>query len=166
MATATAVLERTENPLDMIEQLAALQDWSCERLADDEVNITASGQWADYHMSFNWRDDLEGLHLACAFDFKVPPLRKDEIYRLIAKVNEQIWLGHFDLWSGEGILMYRNGLVLAGGAEANGAQCEALLNMAVDTCERYFPAFQYVIWAGRSADEALKSSLFETAGQA
>jgi hypothetical protein len=75
MATASALLERKENPLDTIEQIAALQQWSFERLADDEVNITASGQWADYHLSFNWRDDLEGLHLACAFDFKVPPTR-------------------------------------------------------------------------------------------
>jgi len=36
----------------------------------------------------------------------------------------------------------------------------------VEACERYFPAFQFVIWAGKSAESAIESSLFETMGHA
>ena len=96
----------------------------------------------------------------------VPEARRGEIYRLLAMVNEQLWLGHFDLWSEEGLVMYRDGLVLSGGAEASGRQCEALLENAVSAAERYYPAFQFVIWAGKTAREAMDATLFETAGEA
>jgi hypothetical protein len=50
--------------------------------------------------------------------------------------------------------------------EASNQQCEALLTAAVDACERYFPAFQFVVWAGKSAREALDAAMFDTSGQA
>ena len=55
---------------------------------------------------------------------------------------------------------------LAGGVEVAGRQCEALLDSALDTSERYFQAFQFVVWAGKSATEALDAILFETSGEA
>ena len=62
--------------------------------------------------------------------------------------------------------MYRHALVLAGGVEASSRQCEALLGTALDACERYFPAFQFVVWAGKPAREALDAAMFETQGEA
>jgi len=150
----------------MVEQVAAHRDWAFERLSDDEITLAVAGKWADYTISFSWHDNLEGLHLACSFDFKVPAARREEVLRLIALVNEQIWLGHFDIWAREGTLMYRNGLLLSGEADINPEQCEQLLQMSLEACERYFPAFQFVIWAGKSAQEAVRSSLFETVGLA
>ena len=35
-----------------------------------------------------------------------------------------------------------------------------------DTAERYYPAFQFVVWAGKSAGEALEAVLLETVGEA
>jgi len=57
-------------------------------------------------------------------------------------------------------------LVLAGGTEASGKQCEALLGTALDVCERHFTAFQFVVWAGKSAREALDAAMFDTSGEA
>ena len=91
---------------------------------------------------------------------------RDEVQRLIAMINEQLWIGHFDLWIKDGIVMYRHALVLAGGVAASGPQCEALLATALDACERYFPAYQFVVWAGKTAREALDAAMFETAGEA
>jgi hypothetical protein len=89
-----------------------------------------------------------------------------EVMRLLSAVNEQLWIGHFDLWSEEGMVMYRQALLLSGGAEPNSRQVEKLLLTAVEACERYFQAFQFVIWAGKTAAEALETVLFETAGEA
>lgn len=166
MTTDVHVFERNLHPVDVIEQLASFHDWAFDRSADDEINISVAGTWTDYHVSFNWRDDLEALHLACAFDIRVSPSRRDEVYRLIALINEQLWLGHFDLWTQEGALMFRHGLLLTGGTEPTAEQCEAMLQTALETCERYYQSFQFVLWAGKSADQALESSLFETVGQA
>jgi hypothetical protein len=153
------------HPVDRIEQIAAANDWPFERANDDEITVAVGGEWSDYHLSITWMDTLEALHVACSFEMKVPPPRRAEVHRLLTLVNERLWLGHFDLWRQEGLVMYRNGLLLAG-AEASEQQCEALLSTAVDSCERHYQAFQFVVWAGKTAEEALEAVLFETAGEA
>jgi hypothetical protein len=154
------------NPLDVVERLAAVNDWTFERAGDDEITILINGRWSDYQVSFTWMTDLEALHLACAFDLKVPERRRTEVQHLVGFVNEQMWIGHFDLWPNDGLVMFRHALVLAGGIEASGKQCESVLKTAVDACERYFPAFQFVLWAGKPAREALDAAMFETSGEA
>jgi hypothetical protein len=84
----------------------------------------------------------------------------------VSMVNEQMWIGHFDFWSKDGLIMFRQALLLAGVRTPSDGQCETLLATAVDACERYYPAFQYVTWAGKTAREALAATLFETSGEA
>ena len=85
---------------------------------------------------------------------------------LIALINERLWVGHFDLWINEGIVMYRNSLQLPDDAQASTKQCEALLSRALHVCEQYYTAFQFVVWAGKSAKEGLDAAVFETKGEA
>jgi len=158
--------EAPANPVDLVEQLAALNDWSFERSAEDEITLSLSSRWTDCHVSFQWMDELESLHLACAFDFKVPEGRRPEVLKLLALINEQMWLGHFDMWSQEGVIMFRYALALAGGATASDRQCAAILDAALDAVERYYPAFQFVVWAGKTAREAMDTALFDTVGEA
>lgn len=165
MASSEKSQQRVIHPIDLVEQLAATYDWATDRTADDELTLVVSGVWTDYHVSLNWRDDLEALHLACAFDFRVPDARLNEMYRLIAQINEQLWLGHFDLWTQEGLVMFRHGLLLNGAVVTPG-QCEAVLKTALEACERYYQAFQFVVWAGKESREALVSTMFQTEGQA
>ena len=165
MATTQFNFDRLTNPVDVIEHIATINDWSFERSAPDELSLTVSGGWCDYHISLTWRDDLEALHLACAFDFKVTKARLADVYRLLALINEQLWLGHFDLWKEDGLLLYRHGLLLTG-AETQASQCEALLRAALEACERYYQSFQFVLWAGKSAEDALTATMLETQGQA
>jgi hypothetical protein len=162
----TFVSDRSEHPLDVVERLAALRDWIFDRAETDEMSVSVSGRWTDYHVAFTWIEDVEALHVACAFDLKVPDRRRQEILQLISRINEQLWVGHFDLWSSENVVMFRHSLILAGGAEPTNAQCETMLRVSVEACERYFQAFQFVMWAGKTAREALDSVLFETEGEA
>ena len=64
--------QRQSNPVDVIEQIAALNDWAFERAGDDEISISIEGGWAEYQVSFSWMEEREAIHLACAFDLKVP----------------------------------------------------------------------------------------------
>jgi hypothetical protein len=154
------------NPLDVVERVAGSNGWAFERAGEDEITLLVTGKWSDYQVSYTWMFDIEALHLACAFELKVPERSRGEVQQLISMINEQLWVGHFDLWPQDGLVMYRHALVLAGGVEASGRQCEALLATALDSCERYFPAFQFVVWAGKPAREALDAAMFETQGQA
>ena len=166
MTALYAYHEETANPLDKIELVAELHDWQAERTSDDEINIRITSRWSDLYLCLNWRQDVEGLHLACSFDMKVPAIRREEVARLVTLINEQLYFGHFDIWRQDGDLLFRDGLLLAGAGEITDAQVEALINMALSSCERYFPAFQYVIWAGKNAEEAIRNSILETAGEA
>ena len=158
--------DRTVHPVDIIEHIASINDWNFERQDADEISISVRGNWANYHVSFNWMEDLESLHIASAFDLKVPDPRRNEVKQLIALVNEQLWIGHFDMWNHEGVVLFRNSHLLTGGAEVTPQQCEALLRSATDSCDLYYQAFQFVIWAGRSAADALSEVMFETVGEA
>ena len=154
------------HPLDVVEQMASLNEWSFERADDDELSISVSGGWTDYHIAFTWLREMEALHLGCAFDIKVSERRRPELLNLIALINEQLWVGHFGLWDKDGVVIYRHSLLLTGGAQPNRDQCEAALRAAIEACERYYQAFQFVIWAGRGAREAMESAQFETVGEA
>ncbi|MEH3145612.1 MAG: YbjN domain-containing protein [Methylobacterium frigidaeris] len=158
--------DRAEHPLDVVERLASGQDWAFDRADADEMSISVAGQWAEYHVAYTWIGDMEALHVASAFDLKVPERRRNEVLRLVSLINEQLWIGHFDLWNSEDVVMFRHALLLTGGAEPTQRQCEMMLKSAVEACERYFQAFQFVIWAGKSARESLDAVLFETEGEA
>jgi hypothetical protein len=166
MALIESARDHRSSPLDVVERMAAGNNWPFERAGEDEIGLVVTGRWTNYQVSFTWMNDIETLHLACAFDMKVPEPRLADVQKLIALINEQMWIGHFDVWTQNGVIMFRHALVLAGGVAASGRQCEAVLASALDSSERYFPAFQFVIWAGKSAREAMESAMFETTGEA
>jgi hypothetical protein len=159
-------LERTEHPVDLIERIAAHHEWAFDRDEEDEISIGVAGTWTDYNIAFTWLPEIEALHVACAFDLKVPSARRTETLSLISLINEQLWIGHFDVWPKDGVIMFRHALLLTGGADLNPTQCEAALANAVAACERYYQAFQFVVWAGKSGRDALDTAMIETKGEA
>ena len=52
------------NPLDVVEKIASINDWTFERAGDDEITIVVGGRWSDYQVSFTWMHDIEALHPA------------------------------------------------------------------------------------------------------
>lgn len=159
-------LERAVHPVDLIEHIASINDWAFEREDADEIAISVRGNWSDYHVSFNWMEEMESLHVAAAFDLKAPEARRPEVKQLIAQINEQMWIGHFDMWTKDGVVVFRHSHLLSGGAEVSPHQAEVLLRAATDACDTYYQAFQFVVWAGKSASDALAHVMFETVGEA
>jgi hypothetical protein len=166
MSLALHRSDRLDHPLEVVEGVALRNNWSFERSVEDEIALVVRGDQANYQVSFTWMNEIELLHMACAFEMKVPKQRLSEVQQLIVGINEQLWIGHFDVWTQNGLVMLRHGLLLAGGVSISGSQCEAALGSALDTCERYYPAFQFVVWADRSAREVMHAVMFETSGEA
>lgn len=166
MGLALQFDDATLNPLDRVERLAERMAWTLDRPSSDEVVMGVSGGWCGLSLALNWRDDLESLLAMASYELKVPQKRQDEVARLVGLINAQLVHGHFDFWLVEGSIVFRNSLLLAGGAEANDEQCAGLIRIAVETCQRYYPAIQFVIWAGHTAEDALQSALLDTRGEA
>jgi hypothetical protein len=152
------------NPVEAIEELIAEKEWIYDRRCETEIAVEAPGTWCDYGMFFAWSEDLSALHFSCALDMRVQPKLMGQIYELIAKLNERLWLGHFAVWVEEGIPMFRHTLRFKDRIDTEAIA--DLMDLAVSECERYYPAFQFVIWGGRTAEDAITSSLLDTVGQA
>jgi len=153
------------HPLDLLERSVEDNGWAFERSGRDELNLSIAGRWCDHHFSFTWREELQSLHLSSAFDMRVNESRKHDVAALLMYVNAKLWIGHFDLWPEDGTLLYRHAMIFPEAA-ASASQCEALLNLAVEACEYYYPAFQFVLWGGKTAEEAVAAAILECQGQA
>ncbi len=81
-------------------------------------------------------------------------------------INQRLPIGHFDLWPDDGMVMFRQALPLRGGPGVSLEQLQDLIEVALDECGRYYPAFQFVIWGGTTASEAMAAALFDTVGEA
>lgn len=164
--SATFEEETAANPLDLVEQFVTANDWPFDRRSDDEMAVEVPGKWCDYSLYFAWREDIGALHFTCAFDMKVQQAKKSHVHELLAMVNERLWLGHFGLWTEEGVPMFRHAVLLRGLGSASMEQIEDLVDIALSECERFYPAFQFVIWGGKSAQDAISAALLDTVGEA
>ena len=155
-----------DNPLDLVEDILAANQWPFERNCDEELSVTVAGTWCDYHMGFSFNSAQGGLQLASAYDMRVPGKRQEEVHSLLAMVNERMWLGQFDLWIEDGVPMFRHAVLTRGGAGLLPCQMEQLIEIALNECERFYPAFQFVIWGGKSPADAIAAAMLETMGEA
>ncbi len=156
----------SKNPLDLAEQLILERDWLCDRPVDEELVAEVQGSWCNFRIWFAWQPDLNALIFSCAYDMKIPAPSRAKIHPLLAAVNERMWLGHFDLGSEDGAVMFRHGLLLRGDQRVSTEQFEDLLDIAMSECNRFYPAFQSVLWGGTSVEIALQVALLDTVGEA
>ncbi len=154
------------HPLDLVEDLAAANDWGCERQGD-EITAAVPGSYCEFQLRFFWREEERILQIACVFDGRIAEARRAAVYEAIGLINERIWLGHFELWSDEGVVMYRHAVyVESDDGGIGGGHLALLIETALGEAERFYPVFQFVVWGGRSPREALDAALLETAGEA
>ena len=154
-------------PIDMLEAYYAAHGWSHTR-HDDEIVVTVKGSWTTYELRALWRDDDSVLQFLAFPDIKATDDRRPALYEAIGLVNEQLWIGHFELWSSTGVLLFRHAAMIDGDDDRTmtlgGA--ELLVESAIEECERFYPVFQFVLWGGKSPRDALAAALVETQGEA
>ena len=160
------ISELSANPLDLVEEIVMSNEWPFDRPSERELVVEFSGRWCDYRLYFGWISECSALQFSCAFDLKVPRDKSDEVCTLLSLVNEKMWVGHFNLLSDDGVLAFRHAALLRGVRGASVEQLEDIVDIALSECERFYPAFQFVIWGGKSARSAIEAALIETVGEA
>lgn len=154
------------DPLDAIEAVAGALEIEIERVDDVEIHLAVPGTWRDAGVWFTWRPEVSTLQMGAPLDVKVPENLMMPAARLVTMINERLWIGHFDLWTEDQNIVFRNSIVLPQDGSLDDVQAQYLIRGATEAIDRFFPAFNYLIWGGKSPEEALESSLFETAGNA
>ncbi|MCL5778438.1 YbjN domain-containing protein [Limibaculum sp. FT325] len=154
------------HPIDMVETLAEQSRWDFDRLGEDQIAMAIEGAWRTYSLSLAWSGHDDMLRLVCSFELDPAAERRPEVVRLIHMINDKVWNGSFVHWAEQGMLAFRYGLTLAGGATATPEQIEAMVLSAVALSERFYPAFQLVGWGGEAAETALRVAIEEHYGTA
>jgi hypothetical protein len=165
-ALLTTTRDRSTNPLDVMEQIVSANEWAFDRRNDSEMAAEAPGKWCDYGLYFSWSQEISAMHFTCAFDLKVPEKRRGALYELLALANERLWIGHFGMDCDDGMPVFRHSVLLRGTQGASAESLEDMIDIAITECERFFPAFQFVLWGGKNATEAMEAAMLECAGEA
>lgn len=158
--------DESYNPLDIAELVIMDRDWVFDRPADGELIAEVNGAWCNYRIWFTWAEDCGGLTLTCAMDGKFPKSALSKIHSLLATINEKLWLGHFSVLSEDASVTFRHSVLVRDGVGTSVEHLQDLLDIAISECERFYPAFQSVVWGGKSPAEAIEIALFETIAEA
>lgn len=153
-------------PVAMLAALFEARGWPFQILGDDEISGEIQGSWAKFNLRCIWRGEDKVLQVICLPDIRVSRERRSAALELLAKVNEQMWLGHFDIWSHGHMLVYRHGALLGDDGLLSLSQAQAVVETAVEDCDRFYPAFQFVLWGDKSPDAALEAAMVDAAGEA
>jgi len=156
-------LSMRANPIDVFSRLATAEGYDHERVDLNELHLSLPGLWCDHDVSITWNLGTEQIQIFLIFEGRTPGGRSDDICRLMSLINERLSAGHFDYWDKNEALVYRNSASLRGGATLRTEQAMDMLALALDAAERGYPASQYVIWAGKSPEDALTSALVDLA---
>lgn len=153
-------------PVDMLAALFGARGWDCEIVSEDELVGEVQGSWAKYQLRAIWRAADNVLQFICLPDIRVTDEKRQRAYELLSLVNEQVWLGHFDIWSSGDVLIYRHGALLGDEGMMSVTQAQAMVENAIDECDRFYPAFQFVLWGDKTARGALDAAMVDAAGEA
>jgi hypothetical protein len=153
-------------PVEMLASLCEARGWAYDFPSEDEITAEVQGSWATYQVRGIWRAEDHVLQLICLPDIRITEDKRAPMFEVLTLVNEQMWLGHFDVWSNGMVLLYRHAMLLGDDGLLSIAQAQIAVEAAIDECDRFYPAFQFILWGDKSPAEALASALVDAAGEA
>ena len=159
-------LEPQHDPLDIVEHVLQAENLPFDRVGDGDLAFAIAGDWKDYELWFAWRPEGDCLQICCSLDLKATKARRPALHELVALINQRMWLGHFEIWTEDGEIVFRHALSLPDGERPTLAQAASMIDAAVEAADRFHPAFDFMIRGNKKPQEAIDSCLFETVGSA
>ncbi len=154
------------NLIDITEMLAMKKKLSFSRLDDNEIFISSRGKIKEYNISVILKPDYDMIYFSCDLGLNVPEEKYIAITDALVKVNERIWLGHFDFISTERILVYSLTIPYVSSFLADEEIVDSTLQLIIDECDRFYDYF-YMVIANEKLSELSVGTLFlESAGEA
>ena len=154
------------NPIDIIEEVVLANGWEYEIDENKNIHVQIGGSWCDYQLSYGLNDNGNIIYLSCALDIKVTDTNSVEIYKLLSEINQKLALGHFEVWKEDGWPIFRHSILISNKKSLCKSQVEEISLIALEECERFYPAFQFLLWENKNAKDSLKDLMLYTQGEA
>ena len=159
-------IKTLEDPIDIIEELVLSNGWEYERDDNRNIHVQVGGNWCDYQLSYGLNEKENIIYLSCALDIKVSDKNSNEIYKLLSNINQKLALGHFEVWIEDGWPIFRHSILISNRKSFSKSQIEEVSFIALEECERFYPAFQFLLWDNKNANDSLDSLMLYTLGEA
>lgn len=155
-----------DNPLESVEDVLTTNNWVFNRVSDDELMVQVKGKSCAYRLFFIWQDDINALQLCCQYDMTITSASFERAASTLMSINENLWMGHFDIPKDTGIPTFRQTVLFRGQSASNCTdQIEDLLDISLAQCERFYTAFYLLSEVRVANDQNLALALMDTKGE-
>lgn len=166
MDTQFEQIETDINPLDNVEDILHAHNWTFDRMTNDELIVEVTGKSTNYRLFFIWQADMNALQICVQYDLEIMGNNFEMAQKAILSINENLWMGHFDLPKSSKKPSYRYNCLLRAVARNNAAEIiEDIVDIALAQCERNAPLFTILTSANDINDQTLSLAMMETAGE-
>ena len=158
-------IEINYDPLDLVEDIIISNNWDYERDNNKNIHVEVSGEWCDYQLSFGFNDEKNLLYISCVLDINIPDYRLKNVHSFLAGINEKLLLGHFEIWTEESWPVLKQSFPMPTNQSLCRTQIEQASFLALQECEKFYPAFQMFAWDNKDVKNTLQHLMLETQGE-
>lgn len=167
MTSPLRLSKTPSNPLDSVEEFLVSNDWTFDRMTEEELMVEVTGRACTYDLFFIWQRDMKALQFCCQYDLKVLPENIALASKAIMKMNEALWMGHFDIPHATLVPSFRQTCLMRGVQSLSGVdQIEDLVDISLAQCERFFPVFDLLSKQLTDLDKNIDLALMDPSGRA
>jgi len=153
------------NPINLFEKIIISNNWAFERPIDDEIYIEVPTKYSNLIIHVRWLKNEEKIDIKASFYLKMDFSNSHEIYKLLNLINNTICIGNFQINENK-YPTFRSAIFFEDSKNSKSDILKKMLCFAISESEKFFPAFQLVLWAGKKAEEAIMFLDFATEGKA
>lgn len=156
------------NPLEMIAEDLENRKWLVMRDGDDVLDFEARGKHGhSYNGCFEWQEEFSALLLSIAVKTPVNATFMTHAREVLQQMNDNLWLGHFDLTTDGIYPTFRYTFMLRGiPPHAAAEMAFDVVDIAVAECDRFHDTFAMLSRGDVNTQNSLAAAVLETVGEA
>ena len=159
-------IEENTNPLDNVEDVLHAHNWHFNRMADDELVVEIHGKGGAYNLFFIWQEEMQALQFCAQVDLTIMENNIATAKHAILDINENLWMGHFDLPQSTNKPSFRYTCLMRGSNKTHANEIiEDMVDIALAQCEKNHTIFALLASANDINDQTMSLAMMDTVGE-
>lgn len=150
----------------MAESLADKLDCTSDRVDDNEVLMVLQGHKSKYCLVVLSHLEYDLLHFSCDMNIRFPKSAYNVVAQAVVKVNQRIWLGHFDVFPENRKIVFTLAIPFISALVEDDLVVEAAINLVATECDRFYDYFSMIAKGHCSCDDLFDAMFMDPLGEA